>query len=629
MALCSLLRDSLRRLLCAAALASLGGVAVAADEPPHVVLDPHYGDSLFHFYQEHYFTAITGLMVSQHFNRVAQHADEAEVLRGGMLLSYGLHREAGDIFARLIDKGTRPSVRDRAWFYLAKIRYQRGLVAEAGDAIGHIGNKLPADLEEERVLLQANILLAQADYAGASKVLAGMTTSTGAGQYARYNLGVALIKSGDPVQGSALLDELGRATAPDEELRSLRDQANVALGFSALQNRQPEDARKYLERVRLNGMHSNKALLGFGWASAELKNDRQALVPWTELARRDASDAAVLEARIAVPYAYAELGAIGQALDRYNDAIVAFEVENKHLDESIVAIRSGKLLAGLIERNPGTEMGWFWSMRGLPEMPHAGHLVPVLAQHEFQEAFKNYRDLQFLSRNLQQWEDSLAVLGDMLANRRMAYAERLPQVRAKAQETDLAGLQQRRDVLAGELTQVEEARDGAAFADARQRALLARLDNVRATLNALGADPEFASARERLRLAAGAMTWNLAQQYPLRLWEAKKTLAVTDSQLGEARRRDVALAQAQRDEPARFAAFAARTAELDKRIRALQPQVAALAREQQADLQELAVAELVRQKERLAAYATQARFAVAQLYDRANSTAEAGHAARQ
>ena len=47
--------------------------------------------------------AITGLMVSQHFDRVAPHADEAEVLRGGMLLSYGMHQEAG--------RGLRPADR--------------------------------------------------------------------------------------------------------------------------------------------------------------------------------------------------------------------------------------------------------------------------------------------------------------------------------------------------------------------------------------------------------------------------------------------------------------------------------------------------------------------------------------
>ena len=40
-------------------------------------------------------------------------------------------------------------------------------------------------------------------------------------------------------------------------------------------------------------------------------------------------------------------------------------------------------------------------------------------------------------------------------------------------------------------------------------------------------------------------------------------------------------------------------------------------------MQELAVAELTRQKERLAAYTTQARFAVAQIYDRASLAQEA------
>ena len=125
------------------------------------VQSPHYGDSLFHFFQGRYFTAVTGLMVSQHFARVAPHDDEAEVLRGGLFLSYGLHREAGDVFARLIERGATPPVRDRAWFYLAKIRYQRGLLAEAEDALGRIEQRLPGELEEDRVLLQANVQMAR------------------------------------------------------------------------------------------------------------------------------------------------------------------------------------------------------------------------------------------------------------------------------------------------------------------------------------------------------------------------------------------------------------------------------------------------------------------------------------
>ena len=91
-----------------------------------------------------------------------------------------------------------------------------------------------------------------------------------------------------------------------------------------------------------------------------------------------------------------------------------------------------------------------------------------------------------------------------------------------------------------------------------------------------------------------------------------------------AERRDAALRQAQREEPQRLKVFGERIAELDQRIRGLIPQVAGLQREQQHQVQELAVAELQRQKERLAVYATQARFAVAQLYDRAKLAQDAG-----
>jgi hypothetical protein len=610
-----------RRIAAAASLAC-ACAAVSAAEPakkPGPVQAPHYGDTLFHFFQDKYFTAITTLMASQEFRRVAPHDDESEILRGGMLLSYGLHREAGEIFAQLIERGASPSVQDRAWFYLAKIRYQRGLIDEAEAAVARIGKNLPSALEEERVLLQANLMMARGDYAGAAGVLGTLAAGSSASLYARFNLGVALVRSGDSAQGAALLDEVGRTPElPTEELRSLRDKANVALGYSALQDKQPEAARVALERVRLTSLHSNKALLGFGWAAAELKEPRQALVPWTELAQRDFSDAAVLEARIAVPYAYAELGAFGQSLEGYEAAIAAFDQEGRHLDESIAAIRAGKLLDGLIEKNPGEEMGWFWNIRELPEMPHANHLNQVFAQHEFQEAFKNFRDLRFLANNLKGWQENLVAFDDMLANRKQAYAERLPKVREQAGAADIAGLAKRRDAVAGEVQQVEAAADGVAFADERQQALMARLEEVKANLQALG-DGADAAARERARLAAGALTWQLAQEYPARLWEARKGLQAIDAGIADAQRLDAAIAQAQRDEPQRFERFAARIKELGLRIQALVPRVAALSNEQQGQVQELAVAELSRQKERLAIYSTQARFAVAQLYDRATA----------
>ncbi|MDZ7652701.1 MAG: tetratricopeptide repeat protein [Burkholderiaceae bacterium] len=600
--------------------------------PPTGVSAPHYGDSLFYFYQGRYFTSVTNLMVSQRFGRMAPHDDEAEILRGGLFLSYGLHREAGEVFAQLIERGAPQPVRDRAWYYLAKIRYQRGLLAGAEEALVRIEKPLPGALEEDRALLHANVLMARAKYVEAARVLEAMTKAPGATSYARYNLGVALVRSGDLARGTALLDEVGKQPATGEEFRSLRDRANVALGFAALQASQGDAARNYLERVRLNGMSSNKALLGFGWAAAAQGRMNAALVPWTELAKRDATDAAVLEAKLAVPYAFAELGALTQALDGYQDAIALFDRETTHLDESIAAIRAGTLIDGLIARNPGEEMGWFWNITDLPDavaLPHPGHLTQVLAQHEFQEAFKNYRDLRFLTRNLQQWQESLNVLRDMLVNRRQAFAERLPQVREKERALNLAEFEQRHDALTAELERVEREVDVAALAPARERELQVRLERVREALATAPDDPDLASARERYRRAAGALLWQQSEQFPARLWNARRGLQQMQGPLEQAQQRNVALATAQRDEPQRLAALAARIEALAGRVDAMLPRVAELSRAQQAEVQELAVAELVRQKQRLAAYGTQARFAVAQIYDRANVGKEAGRGSAQ
>ncbi len=597
---------------------AIAALPAGAAAPRHVIKDPYYGDALFYFFQHRYFTSVTDLMASQYFERLPHHADEAELLRGGLYLSYGLHREAGDIFARLIQKGASPDVRDRAWYYLAKIRYQRDLPGQAEEALARIQGPLPPQLEEDRTLLQSNLLMARGAYADAANVLKGMAANPKAGIYVRYNLGVALIKSGDVAAGTAQLDAIGQMAAEDEEMLTLRDKANVALGFAALQNSDPASARIYLERVRLSGMLANKALLGFGWADAARKEPKEALVPWLELAKRDTSDPAVLEAKLAVPYAMGELGAYAQALELYNDAIAVFDRERVNLDESISAIRAGKLVEGLLERNPGEEMGWFWNIDRLPQMPHAGHLALVLARNDFQEAFKNYRDLLFLSKNLKHWQDDLGVFSDMLATRRQGYAERLPKVRAGQSAIGLDRLEQHSRDLSRELDWDDAQSNVYALADPKERALGQRLARVRKELDRAGSDPQLDSQRERYRRVAGLLTWRLTQEFPAHVWDAKKSLRELDTQLGEARQLDTALAQAQREEPARFQQFAGRIAQLDWRIRTVQADLATLIADQRRYIQELAVAELEHQKVRLGNYATQARFAVARIYDRAN-----------
>ena len=637
-----------RQLLAAAGLVVLTA-SVAAESAPapaatHEIRDPYYGDTLFQFFQDHYFTALTELMVSQKFGRVEHHSEEAEILRAGIMLSYGLHREAGDIFTRLIDMGASAATRDRAWFYLAKIRYQRGYLPEAEQALAHIGDALPPELKQDRALLTANVMMALSDYQHAARLLGAVDLKASGfneanGRYVRFNLGIALIKSGNSTEGSKVLDQLGQESAENEEYRTLRDRANLALGFAALADKQAQPARNYLERVRLSGPQANKALLGLGWAADALKDPRLALVPWLELAQRDVNDSAVLEAKIAVPYAYAELGAFGQSAQLYNQAISAFTLEDSSLTESIAAIQSGRLVDALIENNPGEEMGWFWRMRAMPDvpqLPHVAHLTFVLAQNEFQEAFKNYRDLCFLNKNLQNWRDKLSVYDDMLANRRTAFAERLPLVTGQTQTNNLQALRQRSEQLTQTLTQAQADADGIALADTRQLALLARVAHAEKILSTADDSSEMTAARQRIRLAHGSLLWQLAQDYPQRVWEADKQLNSLSEQLQQAQQLQAALLLAQKNEPARFADFGLRINQMKPLIDAMIVRVQLLTDEQKLVVQDIAISELKQQQQRLAQYATQARFAVAQLYDQGSlhakqtnlTTTEVDHASK-
>ncbi len=501
--------------------------------------------------------------------------------------------------------------------------------------MGRIAGTLPPALQTERGLLLAQVKLALGENEGAAQALNNLAGAPGAPtaeqdllsdatRYARFNLGVAMVRGGDAAGGQRWLDGLGQSRAATEEQRSLRDQTNLALGFAALQRQDAGQAQRWLERVRLEGPFSNKALLGLGWASLARQQAKEALVPWQELLTRDVGDPAVQEARIALPFALAELGAPAEALQQYQQALNEYQSEDGRLGESITALQSGPWLSELLALNPGAGLGWAVNVDELPSLPHGRQLAATLAGNPFQEGFKALRDLSFLSERLQQWQDKLAGYQDMLALRQKTFAAKLPVVQQQARQIDLAGLQARHQALSAELDKAREDADGMALATPREHDLLQRLSRTRGALAAAGQTStpaeearSLAATAERVRLLAGLLSWELAQAAPERLWQASKAIATIGAQRAQAQARLAALEQAQRDQAERFTQLGQRITALNQQIQALLPQLTKLGQEEATALQALAVADLQTQRERLAAYGTQARYAMAQLQDSA------------
>jgi hypothetical protein len=614
--------------LAAAALAVPAADAVAARDQGDgiVVQDLAYGEVLFEYFQEDHFSALTRLMAAQQRGELPNHGAEGELLLGGLYLSYGQHRLAGEIFERVLQQSVEPELHDRAWFFLAKIWHQRGYLPEAEAALARITGELPEDLEPERHMLYAQILMDQGRFDQALTALESWRRPSDAWVgYAKYNIGVALVRLGRIEDGARVLDEVGRLDPENPDLDALRDKANVALGYAWLQAARPVEAKPSLQRVRLTGPFSNKALLGVGWSDAESADYQAALAPWLALRERSLLDSAVQESLLAVPYAFAQLGADKQAADHYVDAVEAFDREIRRLNESIESIEQGALISELLAHRPGEAdeaSGWYWRLERIPDSVESRYLYELLASNRFQEGLKNYRDLVELNRNLDRWNESLGAFDDILDTRQRAYETRLPNINTALSSVDLDAMVARRVELESRLQSIERSEDVVALGTAKEQELWATIEGLEPQLALLPNDAAGEEARAKHRFLRGLLLWDLRRDYKARLWAERKALSDLDRQLREAQRRHHEVDSARSDWPQKFAELTVRIDELAPRVAGMKATAQAQLDRQQQFLQGIAVDELKAQRNRLNTYMLQARFALASIYDRASARVE-------
>ncbi|HEY4974572.1 MAG TPA: tetratricopeptide repeat protein, partial [Steroidobacteraceae bacterium] len=253
------------------------------DKLPSIkVQDLHYGDVLFHYWadEDAGLQALTRLEAYNHWQRMPHHAIDAQLLAAGLYLQLGMHNEAGARFETLLGGNIPPGVRNRAWFYLGKIWYERGYFDRSEQALNRIQGELAPQLEAERIHLLVNVLMREGRYDEAIARLSSWNGPADWMAYARFNLGVALVRAGRLPEADPILTAVGTLQTDSDELLTMRDKANLALGFAYLQADQAGRARVPLERVRLDGPYSSRALLGDGWARAAQGDYRAALVPW-------------------------------------------------------------------------------------------------------------------------------------------------------------------------------------------------------------------------------------------------------------------------------------------------------------------------------------------------------------
>jgi hypothetical protein len=580
---------------------------------PQELKDLHYGEALYQLYQENYFQAIVHLQAARKQGLMQAYEDEPELLLGGLYLAYGMPDTAEPLFEQVLERSATPELQSRAWLQLAKSRHRRNDHNAAKEALGKAGDALKSQAHDERTNLMGLLQMLDDEHSAASETLAGLSKKSDWSQYGEFNRAIALYRSGEKEQGIELLDKIGAHKTDTHEMRSIRDRANLVLGYLLLEAEQPEPALKALQRIRLNSPASSQALLGAGWASLKMNQPKQALVPWQMLAERNTSEAAVLEVQLAIPYALAQLEAEQQSLQGYRDAIARFDATIKALDSVIGQIEQSNFPNILLE---ATE-----TQPPSPDLLALKAQLPVLlSKNEFIERLQDYRDLRHLERNLHQWQEKITTYREMLAVQLAAYAEKSPKVDAHLAGNSLQTMEKERDRLQEQFERaVSPEEPPFILTTGDEKRWLARLDRIDSLIEQHGAGAQLQAQREVSRLMRGILVWRSVTEHPQRTWSLKKQMTELDQSIEKTHKLETDLARAQKDTKGRFEGYSQRIQILEAAIPALLEQIGKMRRLEREQLQQMAVATLEQRKILLHDYLVQARFGVASLLD--NSSA--------
>lgn len=589
--------------------------------------DLYFGEALYYAHQGHYFEALERLdsEVLQHdgldepqLDTLYPHIDDAEFSLGDFELRYRMHHRAGRAIKAVLEGAVDEQVRNDAAYRLARIHFQKNQMAEAIRALDRVDGKVPESIRDDIEFLRANVYLAEDRPQESIAVLEDLQDSKSFGGFAAYNLGIAYLQSGQREDALQQLARAGQVATEDPAELAIRDKSNLVLGTILLETGNYDDARLYLNRVRLDGPFSNQALLSAGWASMSSEDFERAIVPWNILADREVTDGATQEAMLALPFAYGKLEVHGRAAVNYGRALDSFGVEVTKLNASIDSIRAGRFLEALTREEIRKDKDWVIRLRSLPETPETYYLMELLATHDFQTGLENYLDLAELHRKLLVWQASFDSFDEMVDIRHDHYEPLLPDVDELFRQLDSRMrlrieqhkmLVRRRDDL---LTTPRPE----FLATPEEQTVLARIEHIETLLQ--GAETPFeASLQRRMTRLKGLLIYTLETEYHERFTEFDRNLRGLDEAMLVAQGQYDQFVRSRQAATHSYVGYEKPISRLRAQVSSAIEQVDLLMARQGHALETVAIEELVTRRDRLENYRDKARFALADSYDRA------------
>lgn len=364
-----------------------------------------YGTILFDYFQKDYFNALVEFEYNISINNSVAKSADGQVLKGGMMLSYGVPDEAYRLFKAVLAKSQPLDIRNRAWYYLAKFYYNKSEIAAATEALMQVKGEVPHDIHLLYHYLATLIQINGQHLGQAQQHLDKIAHETPVYPYLLFNMAIGHLRSGKLPEAVANLESVSQFSGTSEELSVLADRAKHGLSQLAIQAGRYPQAWLYLKDIRTGGLYSNRALLTYAWSAIKLKRYSDAVPALESLNRRSISLPEVQEAKVLLSHLYEQEGSPRKALK-------ANLLAEKEFEKGIAQVAAARKIIAMREvprefidnlEAIVSDSDWYGAQPSVNYQKLTPFLIDLMASNSFNETLKELADLYAIKDNLIHW----------------------------------------------------------------------------------------------------------------------------------------------------------------------------------------------------------------------------------
>lgn len=599
------------------------GSANKSDTP--AAQDLRFREVLYYLYQQQYQTALTYLETIKQDSPNNRLDRKAEIVSGELNLAYGLLDKAENIFQHLLEKQGTPEISNETWLELARVYYTQNLIENSVQAFSHIQATPLETQQSEYELLDINLRIAQRQPLDSERKFDQGIPEVWR-YYTQHNLGTGLIRNNHPSEGLRILDELGSVTTNEnqlsDEIKAIKDKTNTTLGYYYLDAHNAPKAISYFEKVRLNSPYTNKALLGMGWAYAELGDMKHALTPWMELQKGVLTDSAVQESLLTVPYALNELKAQRQALDLYNVAIDRYKKEIQLLQSEIDAVKINGWLVPNDNVIPDNLTITYQDIRDA--LLDNFHLDSLATDTVFLRTVNHYNELNSLRQTLTNAQHNIRAYQSYLINKRQLVRDITPDTLHRNYVNSIES-SKNLSLLKQELARIAKTEDALALMTEMEQSQLRVLKLVNDNIADLSRLFNLGRLDDKIRIYRGIILWDITMEYDERLKKAQQSLANIEKNMASLSLQRDHIKGFENETIDNFDNYELQLLSLEEKITIALRQIDTDIALQKSRLTDRVVAVLEERQSRLKANLGQAYTSITQLYELAYLTGQKGN----